>query len=223
MKTLIRFLISLFLAVAVCSTATARDASALTGEARLLESELSLAKKPIIYFIFDLGGKEVLLKSRGVTLREMKIEDMRFWGRPVEVVPRPMVKKSALFKEPKRISIDPNKNKEEETTETPPPANTPSTAFDIEALELKDMPANYYLQFSEGIFITVRPKATTTGSKLYNIASYAGWYISRPLLTIWHSIKGRPFTSIYLVLNAEDARSVYWSLVENSENIIHQQ
>jgi hypothetical protein len=53
------------------------------------------------------------------------------------------------------------------------------------------------------------------------MSSYAGWYASRPILTIWNSIKGSPYTSIYLVLNEEDARLVYWSLEEKSENIIY--
>lgn len=204
----------------------AQGASGTADDTRLLESELSLAKKTNIYFIFNLKSKEILLKARGVVLKEMKIGDVESWGTFVDAGPRSLVRKSALFKEPKRVNIDPNKNKEEETsetttTETPAPANP--AAFDIEALELKDMPGNYDLEFSESIFISVRQKGTGFLGKLYSVGSYAGWYVSRPLLTIWNTIKDRPYTSIYLIMDEEDARSVYWSLVENSDNIIYQQ
>jgi hypothetical protein len=207
------------LAVFLCSQAISRDISGIENKTDLLSSELALAKKPIIYFIFDLGEKEVLLKSRGIVLKEMKIENVQYWGGPVDASPQLMLQKSALFKEPKRVTIDPTKAKEEETsTNTTPKA---PGAFDIEALELKDMPTTYHLEFSKGVFISVRPKASGFVSGLYSFANYAGWYLSRPILTIWHSIKGRTYISIYLTMSEEDARSIYWSLVENSENIIY--
>jgi len=221
MKTLLCSLLVFLLALSVCTSAISQGIAGIGNETRLLESELILAKKPIIYFIFDLKKKEVLLKARGIVLKEMKIEDVKFWGEPVDAKPQTMLKKSALFKEPKRVNIDPNKAKEEETSADNTTNTTPGT-FDLEALELKDMPTIYHLEFSNGIFISVRPKAAGFVSKLYAIANYVGWYASRPILTIWHSIKSRPYTSMYLTLSEEDARSIYWSLVENSENIIYQ-
>ncbi|RJQ20022.1 MAG: hypothetical protein C4560_05470 [Nitrospiraceae bacterium] len=215
MKSFPGFLLAFVMLLSLCANAVARG-TGFESETRLLEAELQLAKKPIIYFIFNLKNREVLLKARGVLLRDMKIEDVKVWGVAVEIKPRPLLKKSAMF-EPKRENIDPDKNKEEETdTNTAPKPGT----FDIEALELQDMPASYRLEFQEGIFISVRSKSAGFTSKLYNIASYLGWHVSRPALTIWNSIKGRPYTSIYLTLSEEDARSIYWSLVENSENII---
>jgi len=219
MKTLFCFFLAMVLSVSLCSQAISRDISGIENKADLLSSELTLAKKPIIYFIFDLEKKEVLLKSRGIVLKKMKIEDVKFWGDTVDAKPQIMLRKSALFKEPKRVTIDPNKAKEEEATDTT--ANKTSGTFDIEALELQDMPTTYHLEFSKGIYISVRPKSSGFVSNLYAIANNSGWYISRPVLTIWHSIKGSPYTSIYLSLSEEDARSIYWSLVENSENIIY--
>lgn len=220
MKILSCTLLIILLAVSVTASAISEKAVGIVNETRLLESELKLAKKPIIYFIFNLKDKKVFLKSRGLILKEMKIEDLKFWGEPVDVASRSMLKKSALFKEPKREKIDPNKNKEEEA-ETTTTTTTPGT-FDIEALELKDMPATYRLEFEGGIFISIGSAGTGFFSKLYNAGSNLGWYISRPLITIWNSVRSRSYTSIYLTLNEEDARSIYWSLVENSENIIYQ-
>jgi hypothetical protein len=219
MKTLLCFLLFFTLiAVSVCANEISQNISDIDNEADLLASELTLAKKTNIYFIFDLKKKEVILKSRGIVLKEMKIEEMKYWGGAVDAKPQVMLQKSALFKEPKRVTIDPTKAKEEETsTNTTPKA---PGAFEIEALELKDMPTTYHLEFSKGVFISVRPKAAGFVSVLYSFANYAGWYLSRPILTIWHSIKGRTYISIYLTMSEEDARSIYWSLVENSENII---
>jgi hypothetical protein len=218
MKTFLCFFLSMALSVSLCSKAMSRDLAGSGNKTDLLSSELTLAKKPIIYFIFDLENKEVLLKSRGIVLKEMKIEDVMFWGAPVTTGPQTMTKKSALFKEPKRVNIDPIKAKEEEETKT---ASQPPGTFEIDALELHDMPTTYHLEFSRGVFISVRPKASGFVSSLYALANYAAWYVSRPLLTVWYSIQGRPYTSIYLTLSEEDARSIYWSLEENSVNIIY--
>ena len=218
MKALFCFFLSLVLSVSLCSKAISRDIADSGNMADLLSSELTLAKKPIIYFIFDLENKEVLLKSRGTVLKKMKIDDIKFWGAPVNTGTRTMISKSALFKEPKRVNIDPDKAKEEEETGTT--SQTPGT-FEIDALELKDMPTTYHLEFSRGIFISVRPKASGFLSKLYALANYAAWYLSRPLFTVWYSIQGKPYTSIYLTLGEEDARSIYWSLEEKSVNIIY--
>jgi len=196
-----------------------RDIAGSGNRTNLLSSELTLAKKPIIYFIFDLENKEVLLKSRGTVLKKMKIDDIKFWGDPVITGTQTMISKSALFKEPKRVNIDPDKAREEE--ETKETSQTPGT-FEIDALELKDMPTTYHLEFSKGVFISVRPMASGIISGIPALANYAAWYISRPLLTVWYSIQGRPYTSIYLTLSEEDARSIYWSLEENSVNIIYQ-
>jgi len=219
MKILFSALLVIFLAVAARTDAIPQHSAGTKDEIDLLDAELKVAKKPVIYFIFNLKDKEILLKSRGILLKKMKIEDVKFWGRTVDAAPRAMLKKSALFKEPKRVNIDPNKDKEETSTDTA--TNTTPGAFEIEALELKDMPTTYRLEFHEGIFISISPKGTGFLSGLLKMASYTGWYVSRPILTIWNSIKGSPYTSIYLILNEEDARLVYWSLEEKSENIIY--
>jgi hypothetical protein len=219
MKFFIGSLLIILLSLSVTG-AFSGEAAALDNESLLLASELELAKKPIIYFIFNLKDKQVLLKARGIVLKSMKIEDASFWGDPIDTKPRLLLKKSALF-EPKRENIDPNKNKEEETSsgaDTTAPAGT----FKIDALELTDMPTSYRIEFSEGIYVSVRPKKAGFVSGVYSAASHFGWYISRPVLTLWNSFQDRPFTSIYLTVSEEDARSIYWSLVEKSENIIYQ-
>ena len=212
MKAFLCFLLALFFAVTISTEAMSKNAAGLKDKILLLESELELAKKPHIYFIFNLKNGGIFLKSRGVMLKEMKIEDIKFWGRPLDTKPRTLLKKSSLF-EPKREKIEPEKSQEKETTDT--------SSFEVKALELKDMPTSYRLVFHESIFISIRPKATGIISKLYNTCRYVSWSLSRPILTVWNSIRGKPFTAIYLTVNEEDARSIYWSLTENSESIIY--
>ncbi|MEK7238660.1 MAG: hypothetical protein AAB012_04115 [Nitrospirota bacterium] len=212
MKAFLCFLLALFSAIAISTEAMSKNAAVLEDKTLLLESELELAKKPQIYFIFNLKNGEIFLKSRGVMLKKMKIEDTKFWGRHLDTKPRTLLKKSTLF-EPKREKIEPQKSREEETTDT--------SSFEVKALELKDMPTSYRLVFHESIFISIRPKATGIISKLYNTGRYISWYLSRPLLTVWNSIRNKPFTAIYLTVNEEDAQSIYWSLTENSKSIIY--
>jgi len=216
MKKLLCFLAVFLLSISLCTAAPSQSAKDIKDEALCLKSELILTKKPIIYFIFDLKNRVVLLKSRGIVLKQMKIENVEFWGDPVDAKPLLMIEKSALF-EPERVKIDPDKNKEEDA-DTTTPANP--GAFDIDALELKDMPTNYSMEFSDGVHISVRPGKAGFISGIYNAASYLGWYTTRPIMTVWNSLRSRPFTSIYMTVSEEDARSIYWSLVEHSENII---
>lgn len=192
-----------------------QDISNLYEEQQLLKSELRLAKTKHLYFVFDLRDKKVSIKSTGITLKEMGIEDVRFWGKPIEPVVHILLKKSALMK-PKREKIEPKKEEGD------------NGKFEIKALELSDMPKRYRLtlskqkNWSQGeVMITIRPATKDITSVISNTLSFTGWYITRPLLTIWYYLKDRPFTSIYLTLQEEDARSIYWSFTEGAEGIIY--
>lgn len=184
-------------------------------ERELLKSELKLAKTKHLYFVFDLRNKKVSIKSTGITLKEMGIEDVRFWGKPLEPVVHILLKKSALMK-PKRQKIEPKKEEEEDGR------------FEIKALELSDMPKRYRLTLSRQtnqpggeVLITIRPVTRGLISTIPRALSITGWYITRPILTIWYYLKDRPFTSIYLTLQEEDVRSIYWSFTEGAESIIY--
>lgn len=207
---LVSLLINLFIIFFISINVPAENISGLEKESQLLESELKLAKTPYIYFILDLQNKVIFIKSRGMTLREIKIEDMRFWGNPVNTKPHILLKKSSLFK-PSREEIEPKNAKETKETEK----------FEIKALELSDMPTSYRLRFDEGIVISIRPKANGVISTLHNALRRFNWYLSRPILTLWNYLRKKPFTAIYITLEKEGARSLHWSFTEGSESIIY--
>jgi len=220
MAFLIRFLLSkksfslcslwLIAFLGISINAFSQDFLSIEEEHQLLESELKLAKTPQLYFVFDLKKKEILIKSKGAILKELKIDTVRFWGQPVRPEPYTLIKKSTLLK-PKREEIKPKKPEETEGTEI----------FDIKALELSDMPSSYRLTLKKGIVITIRPTPEGIFSTIFNAVSRANWYLSRPLLTLWNYLMGKPFTAIYLTLQKEDARSLYWSFTEGAESIIY--
>lgn len=177
---------------------------------RLLESELKLAKKPQLYFIFNLKEKKIYFKCRGVTLRELEIKKVNLWGPYPGLKDYVLLKRSTLFK-PERKEINP-KNNEKDKQE----AN-----FELEALELGDMPANFSMVLYEGINISVRQKPEGFFSGLRSIYSNTMWHITRPLITIWNAVQGKPFTSVYITLSKKDAQSLYWSFYEGLAGIIY--
>jgi hypothetical protein len=182
------------------------EKGSLTYENRLLETELRIAQAPQIYSIIDLKNKKIFLKARGVLLRELSIETFRVWGNLPAVKAGTLTRKSALFA-PKRAQVNPKTGEDEADTSA-------------ETLELKDMPTNYTLVLDGNISISVRPKPTHLLSSLWSIRYPVQWYLTRPVLTVWHAMRRQPFTSIEVVLDAGDARSVYWSFLEGMKAIV---
>lgn len=179
-------------------------------ENRLLEAEISLAKKPRIYFIFDLQNGTISLKSRGVVFKELRIEDRKLLGHPVGIEPLVLLKKTALFP-PKRDKIKPKKQKEDKQTDK----------FEIKALELEDMPSSYTLIFEKGIVISVRAESGGAGGALLGIMNQIRWYISTPIMSLRNFIRNKPYTAVYITLRKEDTHSLYWHLPEGTENIVY--
>lgn len=179
-------------------------------ENRLLEAELRLARKPKIYFIFDLKNRVISLKSKGIMFKELRIEDKKLCGYPVEIEPIILLKKTALFP-PKREKIKPKKSEK----------NKQSSKFEIKALELEDMPSNYTLVFEKGVIISVRAESEGLAGEVLEILTQIRWYISTPIIGLWNFIRNKPYTAIYITLRKEDARSLYWHLPEGTENIVY--
>ncbi|MBI5407026.1 MAG: hypothetical protein HZA18_04945 [Nitrospirae bacterium] len=171
---------------------------------RLMELELGLASQPQIYLIFNLPEKQVAFKSRGIVLTGLKIRKVEVWGGPDAIGEYRLLRKSAL-KKPGRKEVRPGVKEGE---------------FELEALELKDMPSRYRLDFEKGIMISVLPEPDGFISELYHTGFTILWYLSRPFFTIWNYLLNKPYAAMLLTMPGEDTRTLYWSFYEGLEAII---
>lgn len=172
---------------------------------RVLEAELSLARGRDCYLIVDIGAKRIYLKAKGVVLREWEIRKARKWGIPLSLEPVVLKKKSALFP-PKREKVKPHEAKSE------------SGAFELEALEVTDMPKSFTLTLDRNISLYIRPHTEGLFSKITEIPHLVKWYVWCPLRTVFLSLKKDSFHALDLVLTSElDAQSLYWVLPEGTK------
>jgi hypothetical protein len=202
-------LFCLFIAIFLNINALCDEKTRIMEENQYLEAELGLAKAPSLYFIFDFKEKSVYLKAKGTIFREWEIRRIRFWGNPLPVKSFSLIKKSALFP-PKRKSIKPGKSEEKDN-------------FELEVLELKDMPSSYTLSIEGDIVVYVRPKTKSFVSLLRNIGHSLRWYTFPPLKTLWFSLKKkRSYTAIDILLADEkDAKALYWAFLDGLKGIIY--
>lgn len=173
----------------------------------LLEAELKLAQKPDIYFVFDLPQKKILIKARGVILRELPLIKINFFGNRASEKAHFLLKKKTFIK-PGREKIKPGGNKENDN-------------FDIDALELDDMPLRYTLLTDGGVSIYVKPKTDGIISALCNIPYAIKNALSVPLHSFWNFLRRKPYTAVTLVLENKEAQALYWSTVEKSGIVIY--
>jgi len=190
----VKKLILIILIIAIHSSAFA----GLLEENRFLEAELSLAKKPNIYFVFNLENKMVEIKVRGTTLREFPIKGVRLWGSPPVVSYSKLIKKTALLK-PKRKEIKPKKENDSDEEDT----------FQIEALELKDMPSRYKLLFGNGMRLLVSPKPEGFFGWIAHALRAILWYVVRPIESAWGVLLKRPFYAIRIEVSIDASGVIF--------------
>jgi hypothetical protein len=212
MRTLPLLLLLLLLCLPLTAAAADPPAPTTAQEAvnRTLKAEYELARKPKIYFVLDLPGQQMLIKSSGVVLRQLPIADFSLWGRPSPLASRLLVEKESLF-EPQRQTIDPEAKKEQE----------PGAKFELKTLELDDMPASFRLEFDDGTRITVKGEAPSLPGRLGQALANGVWHLGRPLIFNWKFLRGQPYTEILLTLPADEARRIYWSISEGVPCLIY--
>jgi hypothetical protein len=175
-------------------------------ENRLAKEELLLAKTPTLYFIVYLKSKTVVLKSRGMNLQEWKIRSVHTWGDALPLSALSLEKKSTL---PKRTKIQPAAPEED------------PTKFELDALELKDMPSRFTLFLSGGIRVQVRPKAKGFFPRLGNFGHFIAWNVWMPLKNLSHRMKKRPFSAIDLKLEKkEDGQAIFWAFPDGIKGLV---
>jgi hypothetical protein len=197
------------------------DPVALAKKQDVLNAEYSLAKEAKFYFVFDVLGKKIELRVRGMVLRTWPIESMRFWGRPEFTGPAELVKKTTL-KAPERIVLKPG----ESELVAPAPAAQPATPggtadYDLEALELRDMPKRFSLDLSNGLHITVVSKTGGVPGLGARLRTAWRWYVALPLRNLFGPRGSKGLSELELVFaDDKDPQSIYWHLFDGIKGII---
>jgi hypothetical protein len=177
-------------------------------EKTLAKEELLLARTPSLYFIVYVKSKTIALRSRGMTLQEWKVKGVHAWGKEAPLDALTLEKKSTLFP-PKRAKIKPAANEGEDAT------------FELEALELKDMPSRFTLFLSRGVRVYVRSQARGFFPRLGNLGHLLAWNLWVPLKNLSFRLIKKPFGAIDIKLEKkEDSQAVYWAFHDGIKGLI---
>lgn len=184
-----------------------QETAGAAAEYRVREAEWTLAKTPDFYFMINLGARTIDLKARGLILRRWTPERIRFWGKPVALKTLSLARKTALTPPQRRVIIP----GEPETVSTKP------GQFELEALEVKDMPPSYSLELENGIRISIAPRA----KGLSGVWKDFKWYVGLPL-KILH-LGGKSGTRTFIEVNFEspqEGQAMYWALIEGLKGLV---
>lgn len=209
---------TLFLAASIAWAAPlrAQEPEDLLRTQATLTSEYGLARAPNFYFVLDVSGKKLELRVRGMVLRSWPLSSMQFWGKPNFQGNVELKTKSAL-KTPERIVVRPTGGEEQAA----PEAKGEGPEFELEALELKDMPESFRLEFDNGFHVSVRSSAAASGGFFKGLWNSWNWYVGLPIRSFLS--RGHNGSSAWLELVFEekhDAQAIYWHFFEGIRGIV---
>ena len=193
-------------------------------EARLLEEELGLAKSQSYYFLLDLGSRRMELRVSGSPLRSWELVRVRVWGEPAALAATALMKKTAI-RPPERVVIKPGG--EEEAPSPVPEANkaaagaTTAPAFELEALELRDMPPAFQLSFDDGFDVSVVTSDQGFKGRLGRIWNELRWSVGMPLVSLREKLRKNAFRRIEITLKDKlEAQALYWAFYEGIKGLV---
>ncbi len=193
------------------------DVEELARENQLLAAELALAGKPQFYLVFDFPARRISLKARGRAFKQWDIRGFAFWGSIATSRPLELLERSA-FSQPQRVVLAPTPAGDPAADSSAVPA---PTTFEIDALELADMPDRFTLTLEEGIRISVAPRRKGTGAFFARLGHRLWWNGTLPLRSLWSALTGKPYVAIDLALAPEDAQALYWAFPEGTIAILY--
>ena len=223
MKTTAKIAVIILVGLVWAVPAASQDKGGLVKKQNSLNSEYSLAKDSAFYFVLDIRGRKLELRVRGMVLRSWPFQSMRFWGRSELSGNVELVRRTAL-KAPERIVIKPGGDAEK-VEAAPAPTAKPTGAnpaeFDLEALELKDMPKKFSLDFDNGLHILVKAKAAASGGLLGSMREAWRWYVDLPLRNLFGPHTRIGLSELELTFDDDkDAQSIYWHLFDGIKGIV---
>ncbi len=208
-------------------------------ENRFLEEELKLARNSQYYFVLNLKEKTLELRARGLLLKSWKASKLLYSGKPVPLKVTTLTFKSAL-KPPERKVIKPGEaqgnsgpqqaltresepqkkgEKEKKKTDQNQPASSTVDKFEVEALEITDMPGSFELHFDDGLRIYVRSKSGL-GERFRQTRELALWYLWYPVRQLLFP-KAEQKPRLFLFFEEKrQAQGIYWSFIDGIKGLI---
>lgn len=181
------------------SPSTPKDPAVLQALTRTLEEEVRLASKPQPYLLLDLSRPILLLKSRGLILREFSILHWRSSRDPSSISTYRLRTRPPVS----RPKIRPG----QDSTEHP--------------IDVYDMPMDYLLAFDRGFVVEVSPPFAERPWHWLKRKWLSGW--SR--FKTWigqESGEDLPMHSpqVNLILSQEEAQALAWTVTEGMPLLI---
>lgn len=203
---LLLYIVLIFSLPLEINASTLPETKRLVRENLFLNSEYHLAKTSQIYVVFNLVEKKVLIKARGLVLKEFPILSYERWG--YKVIPRPLklTEKGWLIKwERKRIV---------------PSKDGGNLHLDQNFLEVDDMPSRYKLKWNRSVWIFMRSEPENIFSRILNLLLILKSFFIKPIDSLIYPLIGRRYTEIEIYLKEKDSKSLFWSLQEGYQGII---
>ena len=125
--------------------------------------EYSLAKDANFYFVFDVLGRKLELRVRGMVLRTWPLRVDKVLGRAGFLAdpsswPKDDAQGARADRHQARETEEPDARAGPGQACRDRPAAATAADFDLEALELRDMPKRFQLDFDNGLNVTVKAK-----------------------------------------------------------------
>ncbi len=218
------------LAVLLAVQGLAQQAPSPAVQDKFLREDLALAKTSSLYLVILTKSRTMSLRAGGLTLREWKLAGVHSWGTAQPLESLSIARKSTLSP-PKRTEIIPQTEEQAEQALAEAAKSVrkkegkkeeqKAQSFELDALELKDMPSSYIFFMSEGTSLYFRPRAVKFLPRVASFGHNLSWYFWVPLKNLRYRLKKQPFSAIDLTMEApEDCQSVYWSLAEGAKVLI---
>lgn len=182
----------------------------------VLTAEYGLARSPGFYFVLDVPGKTLDLRARGMVLKSWSLRSMRFWGHPAFQGAVELKSKSTL-RVPERIVVRPPGEGEPATAA----AESGPDGFEVDALELKDMPESFRLEFDNGFHVAVRSVQAARRAPLGMAVHAWKWHVALPITSFLGLGKKGSKAWLELVFeDKRDAQAIYWHFTEGINGLI---
>ena len=207
--------------------AAGADKAELAKKQQALNAEYSLAKDANFYFVFDVLGRKLELRVRGMVAQDLAAPIDEVLGRAAFLRLRRAGQKDGA--QGARADRHQARRDRRAPAPAPAPAAKPAAAgaaataaeFELEALELRDMPKRFQLGFDNGLNVTVKAKDGGSRGLGGTLRDAWHWYIDLPLRNLFGAKEGQAVSELELVFEDEkDAQSIYWHFFDGIKGII---